>query len=169
MEHPMRTPFKTILGLVLVSFMLGCGSSRKDEKKEAQFVPERAASVIFKNMSVIQVKNSLMSACSQSRMRILPDQAEVLCIRNQLSEDREQMLVTLSNDDFARNITDNVKFVLTPEGRDVRVIGNAYLQFASPLGIEFDAGVKIKRINLLDNASFSMLEALLKQAGGTQP
>jgi hypothetical protein len=102
-------------------------------------------------------------------MRILPEQAEVLCIRNQLSEDREQMLVILTNDDFARNMTDNVKFVITPEGRDIRVIGHAYLQFASPLGIEFDAGVRIKRINLRDNASFSMLEALLKQAGGTQP
>lgn len=165
----MRTPFKTILGVTLFAFLLGCSSSSKDEKKEAKAMPERAAEVIFKNMTAVQVKNSLMSACSQSRMRILPDQAEVLCIRNRLSEDREQMLVTLANDDFARYITDNVKFVITPEGRDVRVIGNAYLQFASPLGVEFDAGVKIKRINLLDNASFSMLEALLKQAGGTQP
>jgi len=39
----------------------------------------------------------------------------------------------------------------------------------TPLGIELDAGVKITRINLLDNASFTMLEALLKQAGATQP
>lgn len=165
----MRTPYKTILGAALFALLLGCSSSSKDEKKEAKAMPERAAEVIFKNMTAVQVKNSLMSACSQSRMRILPDQAEVLCIRNRLSEDREQMLVTLANDDFARNITDNVKFVITPEGRDVRVIGSTYLQFASPLGIEFDAGVKIKRINLLDNDSFSMLEALLKQAGGTQP
>ena len=165
----MRTPFKTILGLALLTLLLGCGSTRKDQKKEAQVVPERPAEVIFKNMSAVQVKNNLMSACSQSRMRMLPDQAEVLCIRNRLSEDREQMLETLTNDEFARNMTDNVKFVLTPEGRDVRVIGHAYLQFASPLGIMIDAGVKIQRINLLDNTSFSMLEALLKQAGGTQP
>lgn len=165
----MRTPFKIILGFALVSLLLGCGSTRKDQKKESQVVPERTAEVIFKNMSVVQVKNNLMSACSQSRMRMLPDQAEVLCIRNRLSEDREQMLETLTNDDFARNMTDNVKFVLTPEGRDVRVIGHAYLQFASPLGIKIDSGVKIQRINLLDNASFSMLEVLLKQAGATQP
>jgi hypothetical protein len=99
----------------------------------------------------------------------VPDQFEVLCIRNRLSEDRDQMLVTLINDPYARNLTDNVKFVISPEGRDVRVIGNAYVQFASPLGVEIDAGVKITRINLLDNASFSMLEALLKQAGAKQP
>lgn len=165
----MRTSLKTIVGVALFALLLGCSASSKDQKKEAKAMPERPAEVIFKNMSAVQVKNSLMSACSQSRMRMLPDQAEVLCIRNQLSEDREQMLAILANDDFARNMTDNVKFVITPEGRDVRVIGHAYLQFASPLGVEFDAGVKIKRINLLDNASFSMLEALLKQAGATQP
>jgi hypothetical protein len=169
MEYLMRSSCKTILGVTLFAFLLGCSASSKDQKKETKVMPERPAEVIFKNMTAVQVKNSLMSACSQSRMRILPDQTEVLCIRNRLSEDREQMLETLMDDDFARNMTDNVKFVITPEGRDVRVIGNAYLQFASPLGIEFDAGVKIKRINLLDNASFSMLEALLKQAGGTQP
>ena len=165
----MRTPLKIILGATLLSVLLGCSTSNKEQKKEAKVMPERPAEVLFKNMSGVQVKNSLMSACSQSRMRIVPDQLEVLCIRNRLSEDREQMLVTLMNDDYAKNLTDNVKFVLTPEGRDVRVVGIAYLQFASPLGIEIDAGVKIKRINLLDNASFSMLEALLKQAGATQP
>jgi hypothetical protein len=169
MEYLMRIPFKTVLGIALLSLLLGCGASRKEQKKEAKAMPERSAEVIFKNMTAVQVKNNLMSACSQSRLRILPDQAEVLCIRTQLSNDREKMLVTLVNDDFARNVTDNVKFVMTPEGKDVRVIGNAYLQFASPLGIEGGAGVKTIKINLLDNASFSMLEALLKQAGATQP
>ena len=165
----MRTPFKTILGAMLLSLLLGCGSSGKEQKKEAKIVPERPAEVVFKNMSDVQVKNSLMSACSQSRMRIAPDKFEVLCIRNRLSEDREKMLVTLMNDEYARNLTDNVKFVMATEGPDVRVMGNAYIQFASPLGVEIDAGVKITRINLLDNSSFAMLEALLKQAGATQP
>ncbi len=165
----MRIPFKTVLGIALLSLLLGCGASRKEQKKEAKAMPERSAEVIFKNMTAVQVKNNLMSACSQSRLRILPDQAEVLCIRTQLSNDREKMLMTLVNDDFARNVTDNVKFIMTSEGKDVRVIGNAYIQFASPLGIEGSAGVKTIQINLLDNASFSMLEALLKQAGATQP
>ncbi len=165
----MRTSFKTILGVALLALLLGCGSSSKEKKKETKVVPERPTEALFNNMSAVQVKNSLMSACSQSRMRIVPDQFEVLCIRNRLSEDRDQMLVTLINDPYARNLTDNVKFVISPEGRDVRVIGNAYVQFASPLGVEIDAGVKITRINLLDNASFSMLEALLKQAGAKQP
>jgi len=79
------------------------------------------------------------------------------------------MLLTLINDDYARNMTDNIKFVLTPEERDVRVVGNAYVQFASPLGIEIDAGVKITRVNLRDNESFSMLEAVVKQASDMKP
>ena len=58
---------------------------------------------------------------------------------------------------------------LTPEERDVRVVGNAYVQFASPLGIEIDAGVKITRVNLRDNESFSMLEAVVKQASDMKP
>ncbi len=165
----MRTSFKTILGVALLSLLLGCSSSRNEQKKETKVAPERPAQALFSNMSAVQVKNSLMSACSQSRMRIVPDQFEVLCIRNQPSEDRDQMLITRINDPYGKNITDNVKFVISPEGRDVRVIGNAYVQFASPLGVEIDAGVKITRINLLDNASFSMLEALLRQAGAKQP
>lgn len=165
----MRTPFKSILGAALLSILLGCSTSSKDQKKEVKVVPERPAEVVFKNMTAVHVKNNLMSACSQSRMRILPDHSEIICVRHTLNEEREIMLVSLMNDDYARNLTDNVKFVITPEGRDVRVKGNAYIQFVTPLGIELDAGVKITRINLLDNASFSMLEALLKQAGATQP
>ena len=165
----MRTPFKTILGVALLSILLGCGASNKDQKKEVKVAPERSAEVIFRNMVAVQVKNNLMSACSQSRMRILPDQSEVLCVRHTLNEERENMLVALMNDDYAKNLTDNVKFVITQEGRDVRAKGNAYIQFASPLGVEMDAGVKITRINLLDNASFSMLEALFTQAGAPRP
>jgi hypothetical protein len=102
-------------------------------------------------------------------MRILPDQSEVLCFRNNIDQAREQMLINIVNDEYARNITDNVKFVITPAGRDVRVIGNAYVQFASPLSVAIDAGVKTTRVNLRDDASFSMVEALLKQAGASQP
>lgn len=165
----MRIPFKTLFGAALLSLLLACSGPRNEQKKEAPIAPERPAEVLLKNISIVQVKLNLMSACSQSRMRILPDQFEIICIRNRLSEDRENMLVNLTNDDFARNVTDNVKFVITQEGRDARVIGNAYVQFASPRGVEPDAGFNIKRINLLDNASFSMLEALLKQAGAAQP
>jgi len=165
----MHSLFRSILGVTLLTLLIGCGASDKEKKKEKNFVPERAAELVFKNTSAVQVKNNLMSACSQSRLRILPDQSEVLCVRHQLSEDREKMLVDLMNDDFGKNITDNIKFTISPEGRDVRVIGYAYLQFASPLGVEIDAGVKITRINLRDDSSFSMVEALLKRAGATQP
>jgi hypothetical protein len=82
---------------------------------------------------------------------------------------REQMLVNIVNDEFARNITDNVKFMISTEGRDVKVVGNAYVQFASPLSIGIDSGIKTTRVNLLDDTSFSMVEALLKQAGASQP
>jgi hypothetical protein len=79
------------------------------------------------------------------------------------------MLVNIVSDEFARNITDNVKFVITPQGRDVRVIGNAYVQFSSPLSIGIDGGNKTTRVNLRDDASFFMVETLLKQAGASQP
>ena len=165
----MRFLSHSILGVALLSVMLGCGSSDKDKKKQAVIVPERSAEVIFKNATAIQVKNSLMSACSQSRMRILPDQSEVLCVRNNIDRAREQMLINIVNDEYAINISDNVKFVITPQGRDVRVIGNAYVQFASPLSVGISGGVKTTRVNLRDDTSFSMVEDLLKQSGASQP
>ncbi len=165
----MRVLFHSILGAALLSLMVGCGSSDKDKKKQVKTVPERPAEMVFKNMSSVQVKNNLMSACSQNRLRIRPDQSEVLCVRHLMDETREQMLVNTVNDEFAKNITDNVKFVITPEGRDVRVIGNAYVQFASPLSMGIEGGNKTTRLNLQDDTSFSMVETLLKQAGASQP
>jgi len=165
----MRFLSHSILGVALLSMMLGCGSSDKDKKKQAAIVPERSAEVIFKNATAVQVKNSLMSACSQSRMRILPDQSEVLCVRNNIDRAREQMLINIVNDEYAINISDNVKFVITSQGRDVRVIGNAYVQFASPLSVGISGGVKTTRVNLRDDTSFSMVEDLLKQSGASQP
>jgi hypothetical protein len=169
MESLMRVLFHSILGAALLSIMVGCGSSDKDKKKQVKTVPERPAEMVFKNMSSVQVKNNLMSACSQNRLRIRPDQSEVLCVRHLMDETREQMLVNTVNDEFAKNITDNVKFVITPEGRDVRVIGNAYVQFASPLSMGIEGGNKTTRLNLQDDTSFSMVESLLKQAGASQP
>lgn len=165
----MRFLSHSILGVALLSMMLGCGSSDKDKKKQAVIVPERSAEVIFKNATAVQVKNSLMSACSQSRMRILPDQSEVQCVRNNIDRAREQMLINIVNDEYAINISDNVKFVITSQGRDVRVIGNAYVQFASPLSVGISGGVKTTRVNLRDDTSFSMVEDLLKQSGASQP
>lgn len=165
----MRVLFHSILGAALLSIMVGCGSSDKDKKKQVITVLERPTEMIFKNINSVQVKNSLMSACSQSRLRIQPDQNEVLCVRHLMDETREQMLVNIVNDEFARNITDNVKFVITPEGRDVRVIGNAYVQFFSPVSVGIDGGNKTTRMNLRDDASFYMVESLLKQAGASQP
>ena len=169
MRSPLRLRFQAILGATLLTVLMGCGSSDNEKKKEVKIVPERPVEVVFKNMSAVQVKNTLMSACSQSRLRIVPDREEILCIRHNIDSRREQMLVTLINDDYARNMTDNIKFVLTPEDKDVRVVGNAYVQFASPLGVEIDAGVKITRVNLRDDESFSMLEAVVKKATDTQP
>jgi hypothetical protein len=102
-------------------------------------------------------------------MRIQPDQSEVLCVRNNIDLAREQILVNIVNDEFARSITDNVKFVISTEGRDVKVIGNAYVQFSSPLSVGIDSGIKTTRVNLRDDTSFSMVQALLKQAGASQP
>jgi hypothetical protein len=168
MEYLMRVLFHSILGAALLSIMIGCGSSDKDKKKLASTVPERQAEVFFKNVTAVQVKNSLMSACSQSRLQMQPDQNEVLCVRK-MDETREQMLINIVNDEFARSITDNVKFVISTEGRDVKVIGNAYVQFSSPLSVGIDSGIKTTRVNLRDDTSFSMVQALLKQAGASQP
>jgi hypothetical protein len=164
MESFMRILFHSILGVALLSVLIGCGSSDKDKKKPAEIVPERSAEIVLKNMTVVEVKNNLMSVCSKNRLRILPDQSEVLCVRPNLDNRREQMLFKLVNDDFAKNITDNVKFVITTQGADVRVMANAYVQFNSPLSVSISAGLKTTRINLLDDESFFMLQALLKQA-----
>ena len=170
LRSSLRVLFQSVLGATLLSLAIGCSSTDSETKQETRVViPERPVEVVFKNMSTVQVKNNLMSACSQSRLRVVPDRDEVVCIRHNLDSRREQMLLTLINDDYARNMTDNIKFVLTPEERDVRVVGNAYVQFASPLGIEIDAGVKITRVNLRDNESFSMLDAVAKQASDMKP
>lgn len=169
MRHSLRVLFHSLLGALLLAALIGCSSTRDEKKKEVKVTTERPVEVVFKNMKEVQVKNNLMSACSQNRLRVLPDRSEIICIRHQLEVGREQMLITLVNDTFAKSMTDNVKFVLTPEGPDVRVTGNAFVQFSTPLGIEIDAGVKIARINLRDEASFSMLEALIKQALDMRP
>lgn len=171
MELYMRSFFPSVFGATILALLIGCGTSdqEKEKKKKANAVPERAAEVVFKNASPIQVKNNLMAACSQNRLRIQPDHTEVLCIRHPISEDREKILTDLMNDDFGRTMSDNIKFSITPDGQDVRVNGYAYLQFDSPLGVMGDAGVKIVRVNLRDDNSFSMVERLLKQAGASQP
>jgi hypothetical protein len=163
----MRHLLFSIFGVSLASLLIGCGSSSPPKVKAPE--PERTVIGIFKDKSVVDAKIKLMASCSQSKLFIRPDHNEVTCVRHQLSDAREAMISNLVNDDFARNITDNVKFVITQEGTDARVLGNAFVQFATPLGVEIDSGVKITRTNLLDNASFNMLEALLKQAGATQP
>ena len=171
MELFMRSLFPSVLGVTLLALLIGCGTpdKEKEQKKQANAVPERAAEVTFKNASPVQVKNNLMGACSQNRLRIQPDHTEVICIRHPISEDREKLLTDLMNDDFGRSMTDNIRFSITPDGRDVRVKGYAYLQFDSPLGVMGDAGVKIVRVHLRYDNSFSMVETLLKQAGATQP
>ncbi|MDO9026010.1 hypothetical protein [Zwartia sp.] len=161
----MRIFYQSVLGATILALLVGCSSP--DKPKVVKEMPERPAVAVFKGMSNVQVKNSLMSACSQDRLYIQPDLNEVTCVRHKLNSEREQMLINIVNDEYARRITDNVKFVITTEGRDVRVVGNAYVQYASPLGIEIDAGSDIKRVNLIDNASFSLLENILKQAGAT--
>lgn len=161
----MRTYYQSVLGATILALLIGCGSS--DKPKVVKEMPERPAVAIFKGLSSVQVKNNLMGACSQDRLLIQPDLSEVTCVRHKLNPEREQMLINIVNDAYAKRITDNVKFVITTQGRDVRVVGNAYVQYASPLGVSIDAGSDIKRINLLDNASFSLLETLLKQAGAT--
>lgn len=161
----MRIFYQSVLGAATLALLIGCGSS--DKAKVVKEMPERPALGVFPGMSSVQVKNNLMSACSKDRLYIQPDLNEVTCVRHKLNSDREQMLVNIVNDEYARRITDNVKFVITTEGRDVRVLGNAYVQYASPLGIEIDAGADIRRVNLIDNDSFSLLETLLKQAGAT--
>lgn len=163
----MRPFFKTALVLTALGLLLGCSGSK--EPKAPKEVPERLAVVVFKNTTSIQVKNSLMGACSQDRLFIQPTLTEITCVRHTLNQEREQMLLTVVNDSFARRITDNVRFVLTPEGRDVRVVGHAFVQYVSPLSVTIDGEIAIKSVNLLDNNSFSLLEKLLQQAAGTSP
>jgi hypothetical protein len=162
----MRIYFQTALGAGLFALLIGCGSS--DKPKVEKMMPERPAIALIKGLTSVQVKNNLMSACSQARLYIKPDLNEVTCIRHKKDVRREQMLSNLVNDEFARQVTDTIKFVITTEGQEIRVVGNAYIQYARPLGVEIDATEEIKRINLLDDDSFAMMDKILKQAGGPQ-
>ena len=163
----MRTYLKSALALATLALLMGCSTSK--EPKIQKPAPERPVIVVFKDMSTVQVKNNLMGACSKDRLFIQPDRDEVTCIRHKFNIDREQILLDTINDEFARRITDNIRFSITPEGRDVRVVGNAYVEYLSPLSVSIEGSIVTKRANLLDNNSFSLVEMLLKQAGGTLP
>jgi len=161
----MHTLYQSALGVGLLAILIGCGSSNKPKVEKK--MPERPATVLIQGLSTIQVKNNLMSACSQARLYIKPDLSEVTCIRHKRDPRREKMVSDLVDNEFARKITDNVKFVISTEDKGVRVVGNAYIQYDLPISMDLDASEQVKRINLLDNASFSMMDALLKQAGGS--
>jgi hypothetical protein len=54
---------------------------------------------------------------------------------------------------------------ITSSGKDVLVLGNALVQFQSPLSVMPDSGYSTQELNLLDDNSFALVQEILKLAG----
>lgn len=161
----MRTLYRAISGAALLVVLSACGGNSTEKVKKPE--PERPIQAVFKNKTAVDVKNTLMGACSKEHLYIQPTLDEVTCIRHKQDDQREQMLTNLVDNDFAKQVTDNIKFVITQEGQNVKVVGNAYVQYLSPTSVGIEGTINVVRKNLLDNNSFSMMETLLKHAGAT--
>lgn len=158
-----------ILALVSLIFLSSLSLSGCSTKADGPVKPPpaRMASGLFKNADASIVKNSLMSACSKSRLRIQTEKNEVTCTSLEITPQREVMITALINNEWALQYKDAVSFTLSTEGSDVRVSANSYLEFIMPKGLMADVPVKSTR-NLLDDASFINAQQLLKAAGAAE-
>jgi hypothetical protein len=125
------------------------------------------AAGLFKNTDISTVKNNLMSACSKNRLRIQTDKNEMTCTSPEIDPQRNAMITSMINNEWALQYKDVVGFTLSTDGPDVRVNANSYIEFVMPKGLMADAPAKSTR-NLLDEASFINAQQLLKAAGAAE-
>ncbi len=91
----------------------------------------------------------------------------MICTSTEIDSQRETLITAMINNEYALQYKDVVSFVLAPEGSDVRVTANSYLEFIMPKGVMSDVPAKSTR-NLLDDASFINAQKLLKAAGASE-
>jgi len=151
----MRTLPLLSLTLLASLALAGCSSTPSEPAKPPA---ARVALGLFKNTDASTVKNNLMSVCSKSRLN---------CTSTEIDSQRETLITAMINNEYALQYKDVVSFVLAPEGSDVRVTANSYLEFIMPKGIMSDVPAKSTR-NLLDDASFINAQKLLKAAGASE-
>ncbi len=155
------------LRLLLTITVLGTLAACSTDKPASQPAPKpaRSAEVIFAGTSIVVVKNAIMGACSTKQLHIQPAGDEVVCVRYKTNVLREQIVEAAVNSQFARHPRDLVRFTLTSSGKDVMVLGNALVQFQSPLSVMPDGGYSTAEVNLLDDDSFAIVQEILKLAG----
>ena len=157
----MRTTFRHPLEVRVLLALTGCSSSTPDAPR--QEAPSRTANGWFRSTTANMAKINLMGVCSSNGMQVQSVQNEIVCISHPLNADREKMIVSLINDEWASRYKDAINFVLTTEGGDVRVRANPIAQFMIPTGVL--SGSQATSRNLLDDASFANAQQLLKAAG----
>ena len=150
---------------LLTMSLLGMGCSTSDTPKEVKVQPSRGAQSEFNGLTLSQVKNSLMAACSEKRLQILTAQKEVTCTQKELTGPRKREIENVVNDEFATNIYVTTQFKLEELGRDVKVSANIYADYLAPVSVL--SGLQPRTRNLLDDQSFSEMSSLLESAKKT--
>ena len=154
---------RLLLTITVLGTLAACSTDKPASKPAPK--PARAAEVIFAGTSIVVVKNAIMGACSTKQLHIQPAGDEVICVRYKTNVQREQIVEAAVNSQFARHPRDLVRFTLTSSGKDVMVLGNALVQFQSPLSVMPDGGYSTAEVNLLDDDSFAIVQEILKLAG----
>ncbi len=147
------------LALVILS---GCGASAPAKKKVD---PSRPAEATFKGTTAGQVRTRLMVICTQDKFQIHSTQPDLICLKNVDSTLRERLIEQTIDSEFASNIRDGMKFVLTQNDGDVTVVATSITQFTMLGG--FTTGAEVKNRDLVDDASFTLITEALRRADGT--
>lgn len=155
----MKRPLPLLATLIMLLSIAGC--STKDNLTEVKVQPSRMTQANFTAMSISQVKNNIMAACSSKRLVILTTKDEVTCTQNEFSNERKREIERIVNDEFATKIQIVTQFKLVELGANVNVTANIYAQYLAPVSVT--SGLQPRTRNLLDDVSFDEMSALLGQ------
>lgn len=147
----------------ILTILILAGCSSKGDVKVARTEPSRTIEANFPGMSISQAKNSIMAACSESRLQIHTTQTEVTCAQNDISGWRKRDLDQFVNDEYATNLQIVRQFKLTELGGNVSATANTYVQYLAPVSLS--SGPQTRTRNMVDDISYKELSALVERAG----
>ncbi len=142
--------------------LLIAGCSSKGEINTAKSEPSRSREVTFNSMTISQVKNNIMAACSARRLQIHTSKDEVTCAQNDITGTRKRDLERFVNDEYATNIQIVSQFKLAELDNNINVTANIYTQYLAPVSVT--SGPQTRTRNLIDDISFNEMSSLLEQA-----
>ena len=148
--------------VLMMMLMLIAGCSSKGEINTPKAEPSRGKEITLQAMTISQVKNNIMGACSAHRLQIHTSKDEVTCAQNDISGSRKRDLERFVNDEYATNIQIVTQFKLTELVTDINIAANIYTQYLAPVSVM--SGPQTRTKNLIDDISFNEMSGLLEQA-----